>query len=122
MGDEIDIHLGQRLRHRRKLLSLTQQNVGNAIGVSLQQIQKYESGKGRMFATRLYQLADLLDVPVGYFYEGLCGNKPEPGSEETQRLASKETQDLLYAYYKLGEQPRRRLLDLAIAMNGKIEA
>src|SRR3954466_7732510 len=68
--DEIDIHLGRRLRRRRRLLGLTQQQLAHACGVRFQQIQKYECAANRMSAGRLYQIAKVLDVPVSYFFEG----------------------------------------------------
>jgi transcriptional regulator with XRE-family HTH domain len=125
--DEIDIHLGRRLRRRRRLLGLTQQELAHACGVRFQQIQKYECAANRMSAARLWQLAAVLEVPVSYFYEGLTRDQRETKAGETaasanETLASKETQDLIHAYYQLGERPRRRLLDLAKAMNGEIEA
>ena len=124
--DEIDMHLGRRLRRRRRLLGLTQQELAMACGVRFQQIQKYECAANRMSAARLWQLAEVLEVPVSYFYEGLTRDEREDmvraamGDEET--VGSKETQDLIHAYYQLGERPRRRLLDLAKAMNGELEA
>lgn len=123
--DEIDMHLGRRLRRRRRLLGLTQQELAMACGVRFQQIQKYECAANRMSAARLWQLAEVLEVPVSYFYEGLTRDEREDlvravlGGEET--VGSKETQDLIQAYYQLGERPRRRLLDLAKAMNGELE-
>jgi transcriptional regulator with XRE-family HTH domain len=123
--DEIDVHLGRRLRRRRRLLGLTQQELAGACGVRFQQIQKYECAANRMSAARLWQLAEVLEVPVSYFYEGLTREQRESMEREThgaESLASKETQDLIRAYYQLGERPRRRLLDLAKAMNGEVEA
>jgi len=127
MMDLIDIHLGRRLRRRRRILGLTQQQLAGACGVRFQQIQKYECAANRMSAARLWQLAEVLEVPVSYFYEGLTRDQREHLERETaqsssETLASKETQDLIHAYYQLGERPRRRLLDLAKAMNGEIEA
>jgi len=123
--DEIDIHLGRRLRRRRRLLGLTQQELAFACGVRFQQIQKYECAANRMSAARLWQLAEVLEVPVSYFYEGLTRDERETLERENgaslEALASKETQDLIHAYYQLGERPRRRLLDLAKAMNGEVE-
>ena len=121
--DEIDIHLGRRLRRRRRLLGLTQQELAHACGVRFQQIQKYECAANRMSAARLWQLAEVLEVPVSYFYEGLTRDQREHLERETaqsssETLASKETQDLIKAYYLLGERPRRRLLDLAKSLNG----
>ena len=125
--DLIDIHLGRRLRRRRRILGLTQQQLAGACGVRFQQIQKYECAANRMSAARLWQLAEVLEVPVSYFYEGLTRDQRESIERESaassnETLASKETQDLIHAYYQLGERPRRRLLDLAKAMNGEIEA
>ena len=126
MSDEIDIHLGRRLRRRRRLLGLTQQQLAGACGVRFQQIQKYECAANRMSAARLWQLAEVLEVPVSYFYEGLAqaqrraqASEGEPGGE---MFARKETRDLIQAYYQLGERPRRRLLDLAKSLNGDVEA
>ncbi|HVK42399.1 MAG TPA: helix-turn-helix transcriptional regulator [Phenylobacterium sp.] len=122
MGDNIDVHLGKRLRRRRRLLGLTQQQLASACGVRFQQIQKYECGANRISAARLWQLSEALEVPVGYFYDGLteaahrehCAGEGEGGGE---MLARKETLDLVRAYYQLGERPRRRLLDLAKSLN-----
>ncbi len=83
MMDLIDIHLGRRLRRRRRILGLTQQQLAGACGVRFQQIQKYECAANRMSAARLWQLAEVLEVPVSYFYEGLgqesqIDKEPEP--------------------------------------------
>jgi transcriptional regulator with XRE-family HTH domain len=129
MGDEIDLHLGKRLRRRRRLLGLTQQQLAGACGVRFQQIQKYECGANRISAARLWQLSEALEVPVGYFFDGLAEEAkaqrepPVLGPEEGGGvLARKETQDLINAYYQLGERPRRRLLDLAKSLNAESDA
>jgi transcriptional regulator with XRE-family HTH domain len=121
MADEIDVHLGRRLRRRRRLLGLTQQELAEACGVRFQQIQKYECAANRMSAARLWQLAEVLEAPVSYFYEGFANGRArdEAAGEVFSR---KETRDLIRAYYQLGERPRRRLLDLAKSLNGDIEA
>jgi transcriptional regulator with XRE-family HTH domain len=119
MSDPIDTHLGKRLRRRRRLLGLTQQQLAEACGVRFQQIQKYECAANRMSAARLWRLAEALEVPVSYFYEGLAeGGRDGEGREV---LARKETRDLIRAYYSLSERPRRRLLDLAKSLNGDSE-
>jgi len=122
MGNDIDVHLGKRLRRRRRLLGLTQQQLAGACGVRFQQIQKYECGANRISAARLWQLSEALEVPVGYFYDGLSederlarANEADQGGE---MFARKETLDLIRAYYQLGERPRRRLLDLAKSLHG----
>ncbi|WP_293677419.1 helix-turn-helix transcriptional regulator [uncultured Phenylobacterium sp.] len=71
MSEEIDLHLGQRLRRRRRLLGMTQQELGALCGVRFQQIQKYETAANRMSAGMIGRLARALDVQVGYFFEGL---------------------------------------------------
>jgi transcriptional regulator with XRE-family HTH domain len=68
---EIDEHVGRRLRHRRRLLRMTQRELALAIGVRFQQIQKYEFGSNKISAARLWSIAKALDVPVSYFFEGL---------------------------------------------------
>ena len=127
MSNEIDLHLGKRLRRRRRLLGLTQQQLAGAVGVRFQQIQKYECGANRISAARLWQLSEALEVPIGYFYDGLS-NAPlaeqptERLDSNGEMLARKETLDLIRAYYQLGERPRRRLLDLAKSLNSEIDA
>ncbi|MDB5467229.1 MAG: staR [Phenylobacterium sp.] len=126
MSDEIDVHLGRRLRRRRRLLGLTQQQLAGACGVRFQQIQKYECAANRMSAARLWQLAEVLEVPVSYFYEGIAELEREARAKEAEAgrevFARKETRDLIRAYYSLSERPRRRLLDLAKSLNGDVEA
>ena len=121
MGNDIDVHLGKRLRRRRRLLGLTQQQLAEPVGVRFQQIQKYECGANRISAARLWQLAEALEVPVGYFYDGLSSIRREEANQATESgemFARKETLDLVRAYYLLGERPRRRLLDLAKSLHG----
>jgi len=121
--DEIDVHLGRKLRRRRKLLGLTQQELAGACGVRFQQIQKYECAANRMSAARLWQLAAVLHAPVSYFYEGLSEAQrlAREASEEGDIFARKETHELIRAYYALSELPRKRLLELAKAMNDEAE-
>jgi len=116
MTSDIDLHVGKRLRRRRRLLGLTQQQLAESVGIRFQQIQKYECGANRVSASRLFELAESLDVPVQYFYEGLSERDNNPTSEPTLAadiLSQKETMDLVRAYYRLGERPRKRLLELA---------
>ncbi|MEO1040257.1 MAG: helix-turn-helix transcriptional regulator [Pseudomonadota bacterium] len=121
MTNEIDHHVGKRLRRRRRLLGLTQQQLAQAVGIRFQQVQKYECGANRVSASRLFELAEALDVPVQYFYEGLQGRgesaAPEGEDLAPDILSQKETVDLVRAYYKLNERPRRRLLELAKSLD-----
>jgi transcriptional regulator with XRE-family HTH domain len=115
MTNDIDLHVGKRLRRRRRLLGLTQQQLAESVGIRFQQIQKYECGANRVSASRLFELAESLDVPVQYFYEGLSrrDEASNEGGLAADVLSQKETVDLIRAYYRLGERPRKRLLELA---------
>ncbi len=126
MANDIDLHLGKRLRRRRRLLGLTQQQLAGAVGVRFQQIQKYECGANRISAARLWQLSEALEVPIAYFYDGLSDHpRMEDLTDRTdssgEMFARKETLDLIRAYYQLGERPRRKLLDLAKSLNSEID-
>ena len=69
--DPIDVHVGQRVRLRRTLLGMSQEKLGNALGLTFQQIQKYESAANRIGSSRLYRLAKIMDVQISYFFENL---------------------------------------------------
>jgi transcriptional regulator with XRE-family HTH domain len=124
MGDDIDVYIGKRLRRRRRILGMTQQQLAESIGVRFQQIQKYECGSNRITAAKLFKLACSLNVPTNYFFEGWKagpeGVLEREASEHNQLapdvLSQRETLELIRAYYQLGERPRRRLLDLAKAL------
>lgn len=118
MTNDIDLHVGKRLRRRRRLLGLTQQSLAEQVGIRFQQIQKYECGANRVSAARLFELSEALSVPIQYFYEGLSTNDPlfnapDPDVIAPDVLSKKETMDLVRAYYSMGETPRKHLLDLA---------
>lgn len=119
MAADIDLHLGRRLRRRRRLLGLTQQQLAVQVGIRFQQIQKYECGANRISAARLWRLAEALETSVAYFYDGLAEVLDEATSAAAPRevFSRKETLDLIQAYYQLDERPRRRLLDLAKSLN-----
>jgi transcriptional regulator with XRE-family HTH domain len=115
--DRLDQALGLAIRLRRHARGLSQSALGDAIGVSFQQIQKYERGANRVSASRLHQLTRILNVPVGYFFEGITeiqhnGSATHPAND-SEMVASRETLELVRAYYRI-EDPtiRRRLVDL----------
>ena len=118
MTNEVDHHVGRRLRRRRRLMGFTQQSLAESVGVRFQQIQKYECGANRISAARLFELAEALNVPVQYFYDGLS-NRDHDDIEDLPEfmapdiMSKKETMDLVRAYYSIGEGPRKHLLDLA---------
>ena len=120
MATDIDLHLGKRLRRRRRLLGMTQQQLAMQVGIRFQQIQKYECGANRISASRLWQLAEALETPMSYFYDGLSEaleQQSAPRQERSDMFSRKETLDLIQAYYQLEERPRRRLLDLAKSLH-----
>lgn len=128
MATDIDLHLGRRLRRRRRLLGLTQQQLAVQVGIRFQQIQKYECGANRISAARLWQLAEALETPVSYFYDGVTEALERKDAAQAmsggggEMFSRKETLDLIQAYYQLGERPRRRLLDLAKSLHDGADA
>ena len=110
MKHHVDVHVGQRIRQRRWAIGMTQQQLADAVGIKFQQIQKYETGMNRVSASRLWDIAVAMQVPVAYFFEGL-GEQPQP--EELDPLAAKEALQLVRAYYSIPEAQRRQLFELA---------
>lgn len=132
-SNPVDAHVGKRVRMRRTLLGLSQEKLGDALGLTFQQVQKYERGANRIGASRLYQISNVLDVPVAYFFEemtpaetiygepvvkGLAEDAPE---FDYDPMAKRETLELVRAYYKITDpKVRRRVFELvkAIAKSG----
>lgn len=117
---DIDRHVGERVRRRRRLLGLTQKELADRVGIRFQQIHKYETGINRMSASRLYEIAGALGAPVEHFYDGLNGDGG-PRGMEGDLLSRRETMELVRAYYRLGRAPRQRLLDLAKALQSALD-
>ena len=116
MKHPVDVHVGKRVRHRRWMVGMTQQQLGDAVGIKFQQIQKYETGMNRVSASRLWDIAHAMDVPINFFFEGLEGEGVEAASVENplgDLLADKEALELVRSYYSIPENQRRRLFDLA---------
>lgn len=114
----VDLHVGKQLRQRRWLLGMTQQQLAQAVGIRFQQVQKYESGANRVSASRLWDLAKALNSPVTYFFEGLDQPSPKGAAHSfATAVEDKDTHDMMRAYLGLTDGPRRRLLDLALAMH-----
>ena len=124
--DPIDVHVGSRVRLRRRLLGMSQGRLGKALGLTFQQIQKYERGTNRISSSRLYRLSKTLDVPVLFFFgelpadvsaeaERLADNGQE--SFEQNRLTKGETLELVRFYYRIkDEKARKRVFELVKAM------
>ena len=114
----INLHIGRRLRRRRRILGMTQATLGAALQVHFQQIQKYECAANRISAARLIGLAKALQTPVQYFYDGLHDPPAAVnGAAECDALGSRESDDLLTAYYALTPSARQRLLSFIKALS-----
>lgn len=113
MKHPVDAHVGKRIRHRRWMLGMTQQQLADKVGIKFQQIQKYETGMNRVSASRLWSIAETLGVSIGFFFEGLDENSETAASIEGDILADKEALELVRSYYAIPEAQRRRLFDLA---------
>jgi transcriptional regulator with XRE-family HTH domain len=92
---------------------MTQQTLGDNVGIKFQQIQKYETGANRISASRMWDIAVAMEVPVSFFFEGIDGQVPDTGKARGDVLTDKEALDLVRAYYLIPENQRRRLFDLA---------
>lgn len=116
MTHPVDVHVGKRVRHRRWLVGMTQQQLAEQVGIKFQQIQKYETGANRVSASRLWDIADVLDVPVSFFFEGLEERHKEDAEKSmlpADLMGDKEALDLVRSYYAIPENQRRRLFELA---------
>jgi transcriptional regulator with XRE-family HTH domain len=123
----IDVHVGARVRLRRTLLGMSQEKLGQAIGLTFQQVQKYERGANRVGASRLFELARVLDVPVTFFFDGMIRpggengvrglSEPRAEPYEAEPVMKRETLELVRAYLKISDsQLRRRVFELAKAI------
>src|ERR1700751_4111328 len=123
-----DVHVGSRVRLRRTLLGMSQEKLGEAIGLTFQQVQKYERGANRIGASRLFDLSRVLDVPVSFFFDEMSENAAqqsprmmvaglvEEAVEEVENdpMTKRETLELVRAYYKISDPTvRKRLFELA---------
>ena len=116
MAHPVDEHVGKRLRQRRWLVGMTQQQLAENVGIKFQQIQKYETGANRVSASRLWDIASTLDVSINFFFDGLQaekGVKIQSDAMPSDLMGDKEALDLVRSYYAIPENQRRRLFDLA---------
>lgn len=129
----IDVHVGRRLRLRRTLLGMSQERLGQLLGLTFQQIQKYERGVNRIGSSRLYELGQILDVPVSFFFDDMSEDRQArellaPGLAEEPagfafddvrelQLDKRETLELVRAYNRISDPAvRKRLFELAKAL------
>ncbi len=118
--EPVDIHVGGRVRMRRLFLGLSQEKLAQAVGVSFQQLQKYERGTNRVSASRLYALTKFLGVPVSWFFEDAPGDRRHSsaaaaregrGAAVADPMAASETVKLVRAYYQIPDpKVRKRIL------------
>ncbi|MGP9790527.1 helix-turn-helix domain-containing protein [Roseinatronobacter sp. NSM] len=113
MSHPVDLHVGQRIRQRRWAVGMTQQQLAEVVGIKFQQIQKYETGMNRVSASRLWDIAQALKVPITFFFQDVT---QEQASQHDDMLSNKETLDLLRTYYAIPENQRKRLFELARAL------
>ena len=126
----VDIHVGSRVRLRRTLLGLSQEKLADAIGLTFQQVQKYERGANRIGASRLFELSRVLDVPVSFFFDDMSPElSPRRAAHaqgmsesaqapfEADALAKRETLELVRAYYRIvNPRVRKKVADLVKTM------
>lgn len=124
----IDVHVGARVRVRRTLLGMSQEKLGAALSLTFQQVQKYERGTNRIGASRLFDLARILDVPIGFFFDDMPSSVDGGSFVNSSRIAThnelqngveddllhkRETLELVRAYHRISESAvRKRVLDL----------
>ncbi len=121
----VDLHVGARVWQRRKMLGMTQAKLADALGLTFQQVQKYERGTNRISASRLYRLSRVFDVPIEHFFEDMPpevaprspaggGDKAkEPPNYEPDPMHKRETLELVRAYYKIEDaNVRKRVYEM----------
>lgn len=123
----VDIHVGERIRQRRALLGMSQTALGEAVGLTFQQIQKYERGANRTASSRLYEFANVLSVPIAYFFEGLgeAGARAKGKATKNAKAGGehintkRETLELVRAYYKIrNDDVRNEVRHMILAIGG----
>jgi transcriptional regulator with XRE-family HTH domain len=126
-NNAVDVHVGKRIRLRRTLLGMSQEQLGTALNITFQQVQKYERGANRVSASRLWDISQIVDVPISYFFEDMSDVtlKSSPRKmtatmaqdvvvdDQKDPMARRETLELVRTYYSI-EQPhvRRRIADM----------
>jgi transcriptional regulator with XRE-family HTH domain len=128
----IDVHVGTRIRLRRTLLAMSQERLGDALGLTFQQVQKYERGVNRVGASRLFDLSRVLDVPISFFFDDMPETVAGPNSAAGRRsvgfsdaqdpfgddtMSRRETLELVRAYYRIADPAlRKKVFELIKSM------
>ncbi|MBI1238050.1 MAG: helix-turn-helix domain-containing protein [Alphaproteobacteria bacterium] len=129
-GNPIDTHVGRRVRLRRMLIGMSQEKLGELLGLTFQQVQKYEKGVNRIGSGRLHQIGQILGVPVQYFFDDMPGGIPDGGmgmaesatapAFEMGDVTSPEGIQLNRYFYRIRDaRVRRRIIDLVRALAGE---
>ena len=118
--DPIDIHVGARVKLRRTLLGLSQSDLGQLIGLTFQQIQKYERASNRISASMLHHIAEALDVPVSFFFDDMADGLRRSSPTGDDRMTRRESLELMRHYHSIPKELRHSVYDLikAMARNG----
>jgi transcriptional regulator with XRE-family HTH domain len=115
----VDVHVGLQLQQQRRRAGFSQQQLAAGLGVSFQQVQKYENGANRISASRLYQLSRLLGVPISYFFAGLMaetgGTVKHPNASNASLFDDPETRRFVEAVHRIADPKKRRRLRNAVA-------
>ncbi|MBO6825684.1 MAG: helix-turn-helix transcriptional regulator [Sneathiella sp.] len=123
----VDVYVGSRIKHQRTVSGISQEKLGRELGLTFQQVQKYEKGANRVGASRLYQISQILNVPPSFFFEGMSedatdahgGLYDESAGFEHDSLSKRETLELVRAYYKIDDtELRKRVFDLIKSLGG----
>ncbi|MGC6531333.1 MAG: helix-turn-helix domain-containing protein [Candidatus Puniceispirillaceae bacterium] len=130
-NNAVDVHVGRRIRLRRTLLGMSQEQLGSALNITFQQVQKYERGANRVSASRLWDISQIIDVPISYFFEEMSDVtlKASPRKmasnssnditvdDAKDPMARRETLELVRTYYSIEEaHVRRRIADMVKAI------
>lgn len=130
-SDSVDAHVGSRVRLRRTLLGLSQTNLADKLGLTFQQVQKYERGHNRIGAGRLYKLSQVLDVPVSFFFDDMGEMIPQTSAaaqlggtaaNDPGQMSKRETLELVRAYYRIRDPRVRKAIFELVKATGPREA
>ena len=113
--EEINLQIGRRIRRRRRIRGMTQQKLASQLGIQFQQIQKYECASNRVYAARLFRMAEALQVPIQYFFDSAAGAPANDRDclDNEEMTCGKEARELVDAYFRLADPVRRKLREFA---------
>lgn len=113
----VDVHVGERVRRRRRAMGISQEKLGDLVGVTFQQVQKYEKGANRVSASKLFEISNVLQVPISFFFDGLAS--ASPGPPISQAVHDPETSEIAEAVTRLPSRAKRAFRDLLLEVGDK---